>query len=198
MQSTGPRTLEGKARSSKNATKHGFLSSEVLLPKESSKSLNILIDCIYNDLQPKGAMEEILVERIISAVWKLRRLGRLGSQGFEIGDLSCLVSYQCMGIFSRYETRIERSLFRSLSELKKLQLIRDVLLASVVSMECSEEKTTDLGFVSQNSQQKCGKVLGRIILDNSIMSGFTHESNSFIIFFVCSGYFITNNFRTST
>jgi len=35
LRSTGPKTPGGKARAAKNATRHGLLSREVLLPDES-------------------------------------------------------------------------------------------------------------------------------------------------------------------
>ena len=42
--STGPRTLVGKARSSKNAVRHGLLSRDVLLPDEDPEQFDTFRD----------------------------------------------------------------------------------------------------------------------------------------------------------
>jgi hypothetical protein len=75
--STGPRTPEGKALASRNALKHGLLSQELLLPDEDEAALKELGERVRADLQPVGELEDLLVEQIIAAVWRLRRLRRV-------------------------------------------------------------------------------------------------------------------------
>src|SRR5215217_2320315 len=77
LKSTGPKTPEGKATARLNATKHGLLSQEVLLPGEDEEALKELAKRLRAELQPVGEMESLLVERIIDAVWRLRRLSRV-------------------------------------------------------------------------------------------------------------------------
>src|SRR5215211_2959763 len=77
LKSTGPKTPEGKASARLNATKHGLLSQEVLLPGEDEEALNELGERLRAELQPVGEMENLLVERIIDATWRLRRLSRV-------------------------------------------------------------------------------------------------------------------------
>src|SRR5215216_3477895 len=77
LKSTGPKTPEGKALARLNATKHGLLSQEVLLPGEDEDALKELAECLRAELQPVGEMESLLVERTIDAVWRLRRLSRV-------------------------------------------------------------------------------------------------------------------------
>ena len=83
LRSTGPRTPEGKARSSQNASKHGLLSREVLLPGEDREALEALREDLISELQPIGALELMLVERIVVCVWRLRRIHVLESGVFE-------------------------------------------------------------------------------------------------------------------
>lgn len=71
--STGPKTSEGKARASRNATKHGLLSEDILL---SSEDVEELSELLRDELQPVGELENHLVERISAARCKLHRLGR--------------------------------------------------------------------------------------------------------------------------
>jgi hypothetical protein len=74
LQSTGPRTENGKAIASKNSRKHGLLSQHLLLPNESPEELAEFREHLWEDLRPEGAMEGFLVEDIVSAIWRLRRL----------------------------------------------------------------------------------------------------------------------------
>jgi hypothetical protein len=71
--STGPKTEEGKIVVSQNATKHGLLSSQTLLPWEKSCSLEEFRQNLIAELQPKGELEMLLIDRIASLIWRLRR-----------------------------------------------------------------------------------------------------------------------------
>ena len=75
--STGPRTAEGRAVSKMNALKHGILSKEVLVRalnlNESSRELSALHERFRQELQPRGPVEEMLVDQIVTTHWRLRR-----------------------------------------------------------------------------------------------------------------------------
>src|SRR5829696_220427 len=77
LKSTGPKTPEGKDTARLNATKHGLLSQVDLLPGEDEEALKELAERLRAELQPVGEMESLLVEKIIDAVWRLRRLRRV-------------------------------------------------------------------------------------------------------------------------
>jgi hypothetical protein len=77
LKSTGPKTPEGKAAVRLNAVRHGLLSKEVLLPGEDGEALRELGERLEAELQPLGELENLLVDRIVAAVWRLRRLGRV-------------------------------------------------------------------------------------------------------------------------
>ena len=79
QKSTGPTTKAGKAKASRNAIKHGILSNTALVHRESSKALDALSAAVHAKLQPEGAVEELLVESIVSHYWRLRRLQRVES-----------------------------------------------------------------------------------------------------------------------
>ena len=124
LKSTGPKTAPGKYRSSKNSIKHGLLSQEIILPGEDPRFLSSLRNAINNDLQPEGAIEELLADRIIFGFWRLQRMGYIAADHYLIDGCSCLVGYQCMSLFGRYEATAERSLYRALTELQRLQARR--------------------------------------------------------------------------
>ena len=77
QKSTGPRTPKGRAVSRMNALKHGILSKQVLVQglvlQESGEELEALHRRFWEDLQPVGVMEEMLVDQIVTAHWRLRR-----------------------------------------------------------------------------------------------------------------------------
>ena len=72
--SKGPKTPEGKARSAKNALKHGLLARGVLLPDEDAEAFSELSRRFIEDLKPVGALELFLVKRVIGQCWRLERL----------------------------------------------------------------------------------------------------------------------------
>ena len=77
QRSTGPNTPEGKDAVRLNATKHGLRSQEVLLPGEDEEALKELDENLRAELQPVGELENLLVDGIVAAHWRLRRLRRV-------------------------------------------------------------------------------------------------------------------------
>ena len=77
--STGPKTPEGKAAVRFNPVRHGLLARDVVLPGEDADAFEDLWNRVRADLSPVGPIEEFLVDRMIDAMWRLRRLGRAES-----------------------------------------------------------------------------------------------------------------------
>lgn len=71
--SRGPVTPEGKARSSRNAKKHGLSSRRILLDGESDEDLHALRVHWMRQLQPHTPAERELVEEVVASAWRLRR-----------------------------------------------------------------------------------------------------------------------------
>jgi hypothetical protein len=185
LKSTGPRTPEGKAAVRMNARTHGLRSQEILLPREDEAAFEELSAHLRAELQPVGVLEGLLVDDIVAAHWRLRRLRRVEAGIFtwelygelrkraqeeaetyesnvfiDIGDpLDTITDHQkhqealskaqemkakqdaetatlgrtfirdadqtnAFSKLSRYETAIERSLYRALHELQRLQAAR--------------------------------------------------------------------------
>src|SRR5712692_6814901 len=77
LRSTGPKTPAGKARSAMNARTHGLLAQEAVNPAIDSEA-----DCAeFAQLderyrawyQPVGPVEEMLVDKITIATWRLKK-----------------------------------------------------------------------------------------------------------------------------
>jgi len=181
LKSTGPRTARGKNQVRRNAVSHGLLASSknVLLPGEDKKVFNVFMQGLLRDLAPVGDMEALLVERIVSSAWRLRRilrieLGILATEnsearretmlswnpfksesplgtGIEPMDEMKLIAIgmafkrdasggDALGKLRRYESAIERSLYRALHELQRLQEKRsgkDVPVPAAIDIDVS-------------------------------------------------------------
>jgi hypothetical protein len=71
---TGPRTKQGKQTSSRNATKHGVFSKVIVLEGEPRDEYEAVLEGLWEALQPEGTLEELLVEKLATLVWRQRRL----------------------------------------------------------------------------------------------------------------------------
>ncbi len=134
QKSTGPRTPEGKAASSKNAFKHGIYSNEVVIPGEDAAGYEELLADLRAEHQPVTPTQEILVEEIAQHYWHIRRWRKIETQmyipegpvtsGNQSLDMTHLLSYVDTGLFNvihRSLASAERNLHRALSSLLRLK-----------------------------------------------------------------------------
>lgn len=184
QRSTGPQTENGKRAVRYNALKHGLLAEASLLPGEDAALFRLLAEEIRAQFEPVGELEHLLVDRITSCAWRLRRVvlveaglfvARLnnaiankpkhtadeellalqqaiqgpprvvdgdrhspavrsepeadGLRNEALGTLGRAFSIDAGGSnafskLARYESNIERALFRALQELQRLQSAR--------------------------------------------------------------------------
>jgi hypothetical protein len=76
LHSTGPRTSEGKAAVRFNAFRHGLLAQDAVLPGEDVDAFEDLRNRVRSEFSPVGPIEEFLVDRLVSDMWRLQRLVR--------------------------------------------------------------------------------------------------------------------------
>jgi len=153
--STGPRTPEGKARVALNARKHGLLSRESMVKGESEVDLSDFGKRLRAQLAPAGELELLLANRIISNAWRLRRAVGIEAALLNVkrGDQTVLedvFSWKSdrdrLQLISRYETTLERSLYKALHELQRLQAAREgqaVPLPQTVDLEVSVSRADE-------------------------------------------------------
>ena len=138
--STGPKTEEGKAKSSLNALKHGLTSLRVWLDEEEEQDFREFRRGLLDELEPVGSLETQFVCRIAAQMWRLARV-----PGME-AELLCKLRYDFVdGVntglgdafhkdigtyngslerLARYEAILDRSLIRLLNEYRKIQADR--------------------------------------------------------------------------
>jgi hypothetical protein len=72
--STGPRTADGKAKSSQNAIKHGLLAQVTVLPDENLDDFEFLVSELEDQFQPQTVVEWNLLRQLADAEWRMRRV----------------------------------------------------------------------------------------------------------------------------
>jgi hypothetical protein len=76
--SRGPKSPEGKARSARNALKHGLRAAKyVVLPEEDAAEFAGLEAAMIEELAPIGALQTVLARRVAVAAWRLARADRI-------------------------------------------------------------------------------------------------------------------------
>jgi len=124
--STGPRTNEGKARSSQNARQHGLTADHVVIAAEDREDFDQLHGQLQSEIRPEGALQQILFDQLVASAWNLRRIRCMETEltGSATTYLDILNNPELtakLDRLARHQTRIERAFYRSLRELKALQ-----------------------------------------------------------------------------
>ena len=81
--STGPRTKSGKARSNRNALKHGLSAEQVVMLDENPAAFEALRSKLFEHYQPTDPVAEHLVEQVAACIWRLRRVPEIEAGIFE-------------------------------------------------------------------------------------------------------------------
>jgi hypothetical protein len=124
--STGPRTPEGKARSSENARKHGLTAKDLLIGAEDREAFDEMLAGLQNDVAPQGALQQTIFDELVASAWNLRRIRRMETDlcAGAATYLDLLNNHEIqtkLDRLARHKSRIERTFHRSLKELKALQ-----------------------------------------------------------------------------
>ena len=143
QKSTGPRTPQGKDRSSRNSLIHGLTAQKHFLSGEDPADLADLLDRFRAEWRPATETQESLVERMAAAHWRLRHFVALEAGIFNLtleisplpeqfnqqgrtDPLAWAFHVNCMqgdhfSRLARYEAHLQRDFSRCLRELQKLQ-----------------------------------------------------------------------------
>jgi len=85
--STGPRTEEGKAKSSLNAVRTGLTGRTVLLSSDDVAAYRHLVERLLDQYRPDGDEESTLVQSIADTEWRLLRIPSLEAGIYALGRL---------------------------------------------------------------------------------------------------------------
>ena len=154
LKSTGPKTPEGKDAVRLNALKHGLLTREVLLPSEDEDALRELDEGLRDELRPAGRLENLLVDRVVEAVWRLRRLGQV-----EAG----IFAWERYGALAEQAQREARTYESQSASRFDPEFLADVLATRNVTVTDEAKHKEALSRVRQfrNEQKAEAATLGR-------------------------------------
>ena len=142
--SRGPKTPEGRERSSRNALRHGIVARKtILLECENPDQFQAMLDEYAETYQPGNAIEQDLVDEMLSSRWRSERLlmivtSLLDTQMHQ--QLPCAPHLppdparplatafktladdsKALALALRYETRLRRIFERAFDTLRELQ-----------------------------------------------------------------------------
>ena len=132
LNSTGPRTPEGKARSSANSFKHGLSARFRVLTSENQDDFDDLLAELTRTFAPTNVYEHILVMEIAQSHWRLARVRRIEADMIDDmaachsstdheGTLRSLLLNDMAGAFlvlQRHAAAAERSGYRAVKQLQ--------------------------------------------------------------------------------
>jgi hypothetical protein len=117
---TGPKTEEGKKRSSLNALKHGFAAKSdhalAAVEEQCAAELQPYLEMARENYHPQGMFEEKLVERIARCFWRLDRAADMDLRTYAQNPERSRPGDGNMTIM-RYERMIDLQLHRAIKLL---------------------------------------------------------------------------------
>ncbi len=122
--STGPRTAEGKACVSRNATTFGLYSAGDVVRPEEESLYQAFCEDFQQQLAPQGAMETTLAAEIVHAAWRLRRCAKAESSLETQSGLDPMLDPATAAAWNsidRARTKALRHFQRATAELRRLQ-----------------------------------------------------------------------------
>jgi len=143
--STGPRTDEGKAASSKNALRHGLASGAILIPGEDPAQFQTLEQALFDQHQPVNATEILLVADMAKHHWLKDRALRL--QGETLAAAKPGELPPAFAVYLRYQTTHERAFhkaFATFNALRKEQHAQERQFVSQKQKEADRQAIADL------------------------------------------------------
>jgi hypothetical protein len=143
--STGPRSEQGKAKSSLNAIKNGLTGRTVLLPGDDAALYERHVSRFFAEFKPCGERETELVQSLTDAQWRMNRIPALEMGIYALARINfkdmftqeepavrealiqahTFITHQKeINNLSIQELRLRRHYQKDLAELKELQALR--------------------------------------------------------------------------
>jgi hypothetical protein len=167
--STGPKSVEGKRKSSLNALRHGLTGQIVVMPTEDLQAYQRHLESFTAEYNPQGPTEAHLVQALADTSWRLNRVAALETNVLTLGLASAsgpLLSApqqiqdalaiaaalesqaKALSSLSMHSQRLSRQFERTIDKLQDLQKIRrdreaqelEDLLDVIEMYQCKGEK----------------------------------------------------------
>ncbi len=147
QKSTGPKTEEGKRRSSLNGIRHGLTGQVIVLPVEELHEFERFVNTFWSDYKPQGALESQLVQMVSDIAWRINhasaiekvRVSLTIDDERESVDTDCTPAHnafvearnyeknsETIKNISLYETRLANRFNKAVKQLAEVQAERRV------------------------------------------------------------------------
>ena len=157
QKSTGPRSIDGRARSSMNALRHGITGQVSIMTVEDRGAHDKFVQELIESLRPEGAVELQFASVIAEDFWRLQRIRAVENDMFALGNFSeaadidvdhpeihaSLTRAQTFLDRSKdferltlYEQRINRAIEKNRRQLEELQAERKRLREQALEQAC--------------------------------------------------------------
>jgi hypothetical protein len=154
--STGPKTAEGKAASSKNVLKHGIYSKFACIPGEDPEKLDALRQDLRAEHQPASLTEEMLVDELAHHYWRIQRYRYLESHMWttpgrdaqvdlcaDTQRIVWMIDHGLAALYHRALNSADRCFYRTLKTLQETKKARGFV---------PQKRVATSGFVPQNAE----------------------------------------------
>lgn len=128
--STGPRTEEGKQRSSMNSLRHGLTARAIVMPAEDPAAFQRHAQEFIEEYKPKGPTEIQLVQNLAESSWLLNRIKSLEDEVLHPKDpdsISLALQIRALTGFDMQRARLSRLFERTVKQLREAQQERRAL-----------------------------------------------------------------------
>jgi hypothetical protein len=132
--STGPRTPEGKVRSSRNALCHGLSSRTAVLPAEDPAAYQRHCRQFFDEYRPETPTETQLTQELADTAWRQNRIPALEADLFQRANnppnedaaivLDIVDAHRALAMLGLYSHRLSRQFQKTLDQLRELQTER--------------------------------------------------------------------------
>ena len=135
--SRGPKTSAGKAKSSRNAIKHGLFAQVIVLSNENAQAFDELTDDFIHRFEPRDGVELSIVEQMVAATWRLSRCWEMQTQTLNLemqkdqdeddenlttrGFHTSIGNSPSMQLLHRFENSYERIITRAIRTLTNIR-----------------------------------------------------------------------------
>jgi hypothetical protein len=156
QKSTGPKSEEGKASSSKNAVKHGVLSKVSVADHEDEALFASMLEGLIQEHAPHSTIESQLIERLAVLFWREIRLAK--AEAFETKanlsnfeyekvkeensssafrknmlpkhyrTLANILPIETQLLVGRYQTMLSNQIMQTLKQLREEQKLREQVI----------------------------------------------------------------------
>jgi hypothetical protein len=141
--STGPVTVEGKAKSSLNAVKSALTGRTVLLPTDDAAHYQNHTQSYEDHFQPVGPEEHALVQSLAETSWRLARIPGLEMAIYAQGRIEFAEE------FEEEEEAVRRALIEAQTYLAYEKQLRNLHLQEARLVRRREKETAELRRLQQ-------------------------------------------------